>query len=43
MENQTIWKNIDAQVAHYWTLKDGKVMAFKQYVDTKKLHDALNK
>lgn len=32
----------DAQVAHFWTLKDGKVVAFQQYVDTKKLHDALN-
>lgn len=32
----------DAQVAHFWTLKDGKVVAFQQYVDTKKLHDALS-
>ncbi|WP_158857411.1 nuclear transport factor 2 family protein [Lunatibacter salilacus] len=32
----------DAQVAHFWTLKDGKVIAFQQYVDTKKLNDALN-
>lgn len=31
----------DAQVAHLWTLKDGKVIAFQQYVDTKKLHDAI--
>lgn len=31
----------NAQVAHFWTLKDGKVVAFQQYVDTKKLHDAL--
>jgi uncharacterized protein len=30
----------DAQVAHLWTLKDGKVVAFQQYVDTKKLADA---
>lgn len=30
----------DAQVAHLWTLKDGKVIAFQQYVDTKKLNDA---
>ncbi|MDF1518074.1 MAG: nuclear transport factor 2 family protein [Lutibacter sp.] len=30
----------DAQVAHLWTLKDGKVIAFQQYVDTKKLADA---
>lgn len=33
----------DAQVAHLWTLKDGKVIAFQQYVDTKKLYDAMNK
>lgn len=35
-------KSIDAQVAHLWTLKDGKVMAFQQYVDTKQLADASN-
>jgi len=33
----------DAQVAHLWTLKDGKVIAFQQYVDTKQLADATNK
>ncbi|HWR94037.1 MAG TPA: nuclear transport factor 2 family protein [Flavobacterium sp.] len=33
----------DAQVAHHWTLKDGKIVAFQQYVDTKKLNDALSK
>ncbi len=32
----------NAQAAHLWTLKDGKVIAFQQYVDTKKLNDALN-
>ena len=32
----------DAQVAHHWTLKEGKVIAFQQYVDTKKLNDAFN-
>lgn len=36
-------KAYDAQVAHHWTLKDGKVIAFQQYVDTKKLDDAMNK
>ncbi|RAI90180.1 nuclear transport factor 2 family protein [Algoriphagus yeomjeoni] len=30
----------NAQVAHFWTLKDGKIVAFQQYVDTKKLNDA---
>ena len=33
---------IDAQAAHFWTLKDGKVTAFQQYVDTKQLNDAFN-
>lgn len=33
----------NAQVAHHWTLKDEKIIAFQQYVDTKKLHDALTK
>ena len=33
---------IDAQAAHFWTLKDGKVTAFQQYVDTKQLNDAIN-
>jgi steroid delta-isomerase-like uncharacterized protein len=34
---------IDAQAAHFWTLKDGKVIAFQQYVDTKQLNDAMSK
>jgi len=34
---------LDAQAAHYWTLKDGKVTAFQQYVDTKQLNDVANK
>lgn len=33
----------DAQVAHHWTLKDGKVINFQQYVDTKKLADVFGK
>ena len=33
----------DAQVAHLWTLKDGKAVAFQQYVDTKKLADTAAK
>jgi len=34
---------IDAQVAHLWALKNGKVISFQQYVDTKQLDDAINK
>lgn len=33
-------KTYNAQAAHLWTLKDGKVIAFQQYVDTKKLADS---
>ncbi len=36
-------EKIDAQVAHLWTLKDGKITAFQQYVDTKQLNDAEQK
>ena len=34
---------INAQAAHLWTLQDGKVIAFQQYVDTKQLDEAANK
>ncbi|MFK7776347.1 MAG: nuclear transport factor 2 family protein [Saprospiraceae bacterium] len=34
---------IDAQAAHLWTFKNGKVRAFQQYVDTKQLADAAEK
>ncbi len=34
-------KAYNAQAAHLWTLnEDGKIIAFQQYVDTKKLADA---
>ena len=33
----------DAQAAHLWTLKNGKVIAFQQYVDTKKLAEVAKK
>lgn len=33
-------KTIDTQVAHLWTLEDGKVVGFQQYVDTKQLAQA---
>ena len=36
-------KKIDAQVAHLWTLKDGKIIGFQQYVDTKQLAEATKK
>jgi ketosteroid isomerase-like protein len=36
-------KPLDAQVCHIWTLKDGKVTKFQQYVDTAKLQDVMGK
>ncbi|MEB8330520.1 ester cyclase [Flavobacteriaceae bacterium KMM 6897] len=34
---------VDAQAAHLWTLKNGKVIGFQQYVDTKQLAEVLSK
>jgi steroid delta-isomerase-like uncharacterized protein len=34
---------IDLQMAHFWTLKDGKITNFQQYADTKAIADAINK
>lgn len=31
----------DAQVAHLWTLENEKVIGFQQYLDTKKVADAI--
>jgi hypothetical protein len=36
-------KKIDAQVAHHWKLKDGKIIGFQQHVDTKQLADTAKK
>lgn len=33
----------DAQVAHLWTLENEKAIAFQQYLDTKKVADAIAK
>ena len=34
-------KTYNAQVAHFWTFNDeGKIIAFQQYADTKKITDA---
>lgn len=38
---KTTGKTYNAQAAHLWTLNnEGKIIAFQQYVDTKKLADA---
>ncbi len=42
-KNKATGKAYNAQVAHLWTLKDGKITAFQQYVDTKKLADSEKK
>ncbi len=34
---------IDAQAAHFWTLKNGKIIAFQQFVDTKQLAESEHK
>ncbi|WP_409331942.1 nuclear transport factor 2 family protein [Trujillonella humicola] len=34
-------KPLDAQVAHVWDLRDGSVVRFQQYVDTRQLADVL--
>jgi len=36
---KTTGKKLNAQAAHLWTLKDGKIIGFQQYADTKQLHD----
>ncbi|MDN3492928.1 nuclear transport factor 2 family protein [Winogradskyella bathintestinalis] len=35
-------KSYTVQVVHPWTLKDGKIIQFQQYADTKKLAEAEN-
>ena len=32
---------INAQVAHIWSLSEGKVIKFQQYVDTKQVAEAM--
>jgi ketosteroid isomerase-like protein len=34
-------KSLDAQVCHIWTIKDGKLAKFQQYVDTAQLQDVM--
>lgn len=41
--NKSTGKELNSQAAHLWTLKDGKIIAFQQYVDTKQLHDVSKK
>ncbi|WP_248723669.1 ester cyclase [Seonamhaeicola sp. ML3] len=34
---------LDLQMAHLWTLKDGKIISFQQYADTKGIADVMSK
>ncbi|MDX1395573.1 MAG: nuclear transport factor 2 family protein [Gemmatimonadota bacterium] len=34
-------KPLDAQVCHIWTVQDGRITKFQQYVDTAKLQDVM--
>ena len=34
-------QDIDAQVCHVWTLRDGKICKFQQYVDTAHLQEVM--
>jgi ketosteroid isomerase-like protein len=34
---------LDAQFCHLWTLRDGRVVRFQQYMDTAQLHDVATK
>ncbi|MEM0518222.1 MULTISPECIES: nuclear transport factor 2 family protein [Aequorivita] len=36
-------KTYNAQVAHLWTLKNGKVVTFQQFLDTEKVAEAMEK
>lgn len=36
-------KKVDAQVAHHWKLKGGKITSFQQHVDTKQLSEVSKK
>lgn len=35
-------KYFEARVAHLWKLKDGKIVSFEQFVDSKTVVDAMN-
>ncbi|QCX38456.1 ketosteroid isomerase [Aureibaculum algae] len=39
-KNKKTGKDYNAQAAHLWALKNGKIISFQQYVDTKKLAEA---
>ena len=40
-KNASTGKEINAQFAHVWTLRDGKAVAFQQYADTQQVASAM--
>jgi len=42
-KHKTTGKVIDSQTAHLFTLKDGKIVAFQQFTDTKQAAEAIRK
>lgn len=40
-KNKANGKTIDSQTAHLWTLKDGKIVGFQQFTDTKQAAEAV--
>jgi len=41
-KNKTTGKEINAQFAHVWKLRDGKAVSFQQYADTQQVVDAVS-
>ena len=39
--NKKTGKTLNAQAAHLWTLKDGKIVKFQQYIDTKHVAEVI--
>ena len=39
--HQATGKPLDVQGAHVWDLRDGKVVRFQQYIDTRRLSDVM--
>lgn len=39
--HQATGKALDAEVVHVWDLRDGKIVRFHQYVDTRKMADVM--
>lgn len=39
--NRATRKLMDAQFAHIWRLKEGKIVGFQQYIDTLQVHRAM--